>query len=83
MQLDNRFFGTWVCSDTFGSEVEVDIQEIEGKYVIDVLDHYDKEGGVVSDIEWDGTLLKFTTKWSSTNHICKRVSTCTIEIGKT
>ncbi len=66
----NPLIGTWVHPEEFDSTVEYQISVGNNGLVVSAVDTYDREKGLVSEVESHGSSLSFTVTWPSTGRVC-------------
>ena|SRR5437870_5619796 len=57
--------GTWGSLDDDGTSVEYTIAKTEDGLAVSATDTHDGEVGIVSHVEYDGSVLSFDVRWSS------------------
>jgi len=70
-RANSPLIGTWISNDPFGSTVEYSVFAVPRGFDVVATDIDDGENGQVSDIDWNGETLSFSTLWESTGRLCK------------
>jgi hypothetical protein len=61
--------GTWKDSDPDGSTARFTIRPTSNGFSVSGEDSHDGEPFVISDVSWDGKVLRFVSRMASTAHV--------------